>query len=413
MKKLLLVVALLPLTIYALEAPIVTITCEVVDDSIEVTLNWNEIVGANQYCIFTCGQEPYSDGSLIECVSASPYVFRTQDWQFFYIVAESSPEPPLGFIYVPAGTFMMGQQYTATPIHEVTLLHDFYLGTNEVTNEEYVEALQWAYDQGLVTASSNTVEAYGEELVDLDSQDAEIEFESGIFSVSPSNAQYYAQGCWTDFYWGAGEVYGGYYEASVHPVQSVTWFGAACYCDWKSGMEGITPFYQGDWSVSELHNPYTASSYRLPTEAEWEYAARFDDGRSYPWGEDYPYCTYANTGTWDWENCYEDWWESLVQFCVGWTWPVGQHPIGNSELGLTDLAGNVSEWVNDWYEPYTSDSQNDPLGPTTGTSRCVRGGGWLGGTWSNTYVKSAQRGYSSPDSENNQRGFRTAISVER
>ena len=257
---------------------------------------------------------------------------------------------------IPAGSFMMGGndgEYDEQPSHEVTLTHDFYLGTHEVTNEEYVVAVQWAYYQGIVAASNSTIQAYGEELLNLDHVSCEISFSDGVFYLDPVHA-----GDYND-------------QASEnHPVKLVSWYGAACFCDWVSIMTGLESHYNGDWSIRLEHSPYNAEGYTLPTEAEWEYAAGYDDDRVYPWGDETPDCDYANF-------MYND------DLCVGWTAPVGCYLTGNSQLGISDFGGNVWELLNDWYdsEYYHISSGVDPTGPSSSSSRVIRGGGWYNGSY--------------------------------
>jgi len=261
---------------------------------------------------------------------------------------------PSMLILVPAGTFMMGSVDfdDSQPVHEVTLSQDYYFGVSEVTNQEYMETVQWAYDEGLVTASSSTVEAYGVELLDLHSEYCEITFSDGVFAIRES---------WSSY---AETSYPNGYDPSDHPVKEVTWYGAACYCDWVSMIENINPYYHGVWDQTNEHNPYISHAYRLPTEAEWEYAAKFDDNRTYPWGETDPNCDYANFFNED--------------FCTGWTVSIGTYQLGASQLGLVDMAGNLWEWTGDSYDSnfYASSPGVDPIGGTSDHYYKVRRGGY-------------------------------------
>jgi formylglycine-generating enzyme required for sulfatase activity len=256
-------------------------------------------------------------------------------------------------VVVPAGIFIMGDgtAYCGVYEHEVTLTRHFYLCQHEVTNQEYLEVLQWAYEQGYVTATTMTVQDNldwsTEELLDLDDDHCEIQFDgAGTFYLreSPSHI--------------AQEAYPGGYDPSDHPVKEVSWYGSVRYCDWLSLRSDLPRAYEhnGDWACNG-GDPYGAAGFRLPTDAEWEYAAQWDDERIYPWGNEAPDCSRAN-----------------YSFCVGWTRPVGIYPDAPEALGLSDMAGNVWEWCNDWWLcDLDTDPATDPTGPPNGTYRVLRG----------------------------------------
>lgn len=375
MRTVLLMLALAPGLAHALDAPDVAITAALAGDSLRVRLDWAPVPGADRYWIYR-HDRPGAERAYQSVVAESPWEAtlpaaappeRQGDWsQFFTVVADSLPEEPRGLVLVPAGRFEMGEPGVAEPTHEVTLAHDFLLGRTELTNAVFLEALGWALDQGLVEVSGNYVRQHGVDLLRLgsDYDYYEIVWDAGAqaFALHAGTADLGG--------WGPGAAWPGGYDPAEHPVVWVSWYGAACCCDWLSAMAGLPPYYNGNWdAVPALQDPYAATGYRLPTEAEWEYAAQFADERLHPWGDGPPDCARANFG-----------------LCTPWTGPAGARPAGASQLGLLDLAGNALEWCNDRYGLYYGGAQTDPAGPVAGDFRVMRGGYWAYGASATTCV---------------------------
>ena len=141
----------------------------------------------------------------------------------------------------------------------------------------------------------------------------------------------------------------------------VSWYGAAAYCDWLSMQHGLPRAYDHSSWLCNGGDPYGAAGYRLPTDAEWEFAAQHDDERVFPWGDEPPDSSRS--------SCYDS--------ASGSSSVVGSYPAAPESLGLYDMAGNVWEWCNDWHTcDLDSALVQDPTGPSTGMYRVLRGGGW-------------------------------------
>ena len=140
------------------------------------------------------------------------------------------------------------------------------------------------------------------------------------------------------------------------PMENVTWLDAVHFCNALSEVEGLPPYYRIDGERVSRHG---GPGYRLPTEAEWEYACRAGAGAAYHFGDD--------PGLLPHHAWFQDNSRDSVQ-------PVGSWPA--NAFGLHDMHGNVWEWCWDWYAPYDPAACIDPTGPATGGGRVLRGGSW-------------------------------------
>jgi len=260
----------------------------------------------------------------------------TQDPSLGIGSTQIAPQDGMVMVYVPAGEFEMGSEVgndNEKPVHTV-YLDAFWIDQTEVTNAMFAAFLT---DQG--NQSDDGVSWWGSI------------YEVGLIEKSGSE-------------WRSKSSYGNY------PVTEVSWYGAQAYCEWIGR--------------------------RLPTEAEWEKAARGSsigsrDEHKYPWGEEI--------------NC------NLANYlnCEYGAIAVGSYPEGASPYGVLDMAGNVSEWVADWYDEdyYYYSPMENPIGPESGITRVLRGGSHMS---ISVLVRSAIRGKRSPLYTDFFSGFRCARS---
>lgn len=262
----------------------------------------------------------------------------------WYRVVRVTNEPPGGMVWVDGGEFVMGDTRGVgysdeIPVH-TNWVSGFWMDEMEVTKRQWDSVAEWASANG--------------------------------YDLAPAD--------------GEGKLPG-------HPVQQVSWYEAVKWCNARSQREGLAPCYH---TASSLDAPYTngdvdvqndwvdwsASGYRLPTEAEWEKAARgARQGRLFPWGGDtiqHARANYsADTNAYPYDTSATQGWHP--EFDTGdflCTSPAGNFPANG--YGLHDMAGNVAEWCWDWYGAYAGMHETDPRGPESNPFdyRVLRGGTW-------------------------------------
>jgi formylglycine-generating enzyme required for sulfatase activity len=259
------------------------------------------------------------------------------------------------FVYVPAGEFTMGSNQSSEeqPIHEV-YLDGYWIGQTEVTNVQF---------RAFIEAGGYSTEAYWRE------EEWTWRLENQI--TEPAN--------WQD----------SLFNGDQQPVNAISWYEADAYSRWLAQKSGLP--------------------IRLPTEAEWEKAARGTDGRIYPWGSDWDpsranYCDKRCGDAFDWAT----WADGNNDDGYARTSPVGSFPNGASPYGALDMAGNVWEWTGDWYgsDYYATSPERNPGGPDSGSFRVLRGG-----SWSNypTNLRGADRGWSNPGGRKHDVGMRVVV----
>ena len=295
--------------------------------------------------------------------------FVSDSMRFRLIVSEESfvPLPAESFALIPAGSFTMGDSLDGlsdTPTHSVQV-SGFYMGKHEVSWQLWQEVRDWAASNGYDIGSGGS---------------------------------------------GKGEQ---------HPVRSVSWYDVVKWCNAASERAGLEPVYYLSGAVyrsgeSTPDIDYSKQGYRLPTEAEWEKAARGgESGQRFPWGDTISH-THANYyETTSSSYSYESgdgtgYHPSYTEGGSPYTAPVGSFAANG--YGLYNMIGNVWEWCNDWYDSgyYSSSPGTDPQGPSTGSFRVPRGGSWIS---SANFCRVSIRNYSNyPDYRNSHYGFRLALS---
>ena len=288
-------------------------------------------------------------------------------------------------VLIPAGEFLMGSPDSDSdadgdekPQRKVKITRPFYLGKHEVTKGQFAK---------FVAAKSYKTEP---------ERDGE-----GGWGYNPATGKFEGrkpQYTWRSTGWTPYE--------DDHPVVNVTWNDAIAFCNWQSEAEGLTPCYRADGASFVA---VAGNGHRLPTEAEWEYACRAGTTTPYSSGNDpEALASVGNVADGTAKAKFSDW-SSTIAAKDGFVFTA---PVGNfkaNAFGLHDMHGNVWEWCADWYDDkyYATRPETDPQGPSLGSYRVDRGGGWIG--WA-AGCRSADRGRDTPGNRSHDLGFRLARS---
>lgn len=261
-------------------------------------------------------------------------------------------------VFVPAGIFYMGSEVglgDEKPVHAV-FLNAFWIDQYEVTNAQFTKFVE-------DTEYTTEIETAGN---------------SWIWDFSTDNWAQIDGADWQHPNGPTSDLTG----LEEHPVVQVSWNDAVAYCEWAGGS--------------------------LPTEAQWEKAARGGDARLYPWGNILFAGQYANGAD---INADVSWADLATDDGYALTAPVGSYPQGISPYGAYDMGGNVWEWVADWWNEYyyQNTTLDNPTGPTSGDQRGLRGGSWL--TLS-TDLRATYRVHYTPTGSYDGLGFRCMMAAE-
>ena len=290
---------------------------------------------------------------------------------FFLATCTAQAQQPDTLLLIQGGTFDMGDLFgdgstDEVPVHRVKV-PDFYLATCELSTGEYLE---------FVHATQSNYPAW----------------------LQTGNAYHYQTGA-KDYY----RVLDSVLFDPQRPIVGITWFDAVAYCNWRSRQKGLAPAYT--ITSDTVLFDRTADGYRLPTEAEWEYAAR-EGGkkRRFGTGKDLAHAEDINA---DMRPAFA---RSYAPggLSRGCTLPV--HSLHPNSLGLYHMSGNVWEWCNDWYAPDAYAHPNAsiwPLGPAEGAQKVLRGGAWYFDAY---HARCANRHHARPQQHFHAAGMRLARS---